>query len=62
MAGGLIGWAQVKHDRDPHHGTDIAETKNKLSYDLFYLAHRSLLLDIFIMLQTVRIFVTARGS
>jgi len=62
VAPGLTGWAQVKHDRDPHHGTDIAETKNKLSYDLFYLAHRSLLLDIFIMLQTVRIFVTARGS
>ena len=62
VAPGLTGWAQVRHDRDPHHGTDIVETKMKLAYDLFYLAHRSLLLDIFIMLQTVRIFVTARGS
>ena len=62
VAPGLTGWAQVRHDRDPHHGTDIAETKTKLSYDLYYLAHRSLLLDIFIMLQTIRIFVTARGS
>jgi len=62
VAPGLTGWAQVRHDRDPHHGADIAETKMKLSYDLYYLAHRSLLLDIFIMLQTVRIFVTARGS
>lgn len=62
IAPGLTGWAQVRHDRDPHHGADIAETKMKLSYDLYYLAHRSLLLDVFIMLQTVRIFVTARGS
>ena len=62
VAPGLTGWAQVRHDRDPHHGTDIVETKTKLSYDLFYLAHRSLLLDVFIMLQTIRIFVTARGS
>ena len=62
IAPGLTGWAQVRHDRDPHHGADIVETKEKLSYDLYYLAHRSLLLDIFIMLQTVRIFVTARGS
>lgn len=59
---GLTGWAQIKHDRDPHHGTDIAETKNKLSYDLYYLKHRSLLLDIFIILQTIRIMLTARGS
>ncbi|MDO8514565.1 MAG: sugar transferase [bacterium] len=62
VAPGLTGWAQVRHDHDPHHGTDIVETKEKLSYDLYYLAHRSLLLDIFIMLQTVRIFVTARGT
>lgn len=62
VAPGLTGWAQVRHDRDPHHGTDIVETKEKLSYDLFYLKHRSLLLDIFIMLQTIRIVFTARGS
>lgn len=59
---GLTGWAQIKHDRDPHHGTDVAETKEKLSYDLYYLKHRSLLLDIFIILQTIRIVLTARGS
>ena len=59
---GLTGWAQIRHDRDPHHGTDIGETKVKLSYDLYYLKRRSLLLDLFIMLQTVRIVFTARGS
>ena len=62
MSPGLTGRAQLKHDRDPHHGTDIAETKHKLSFDLYYLRHRSLLLDIFIILQTIRVMLTARGS
>ena len=59
---GLTGWAQIKHDRDPHHGANIAETKEKLSYDLYYLRHRSLFLDLFIILQTIRIMLTARGT
>jgi len=59
---GLSGWAQLRHDRHPHHGTDVTETKEKLSYDLYYLKHRSLWLDFFIMLQTVRVALTARGS
>jgi len=59
---GLMGWAQLHHDRHPHHGADVAETKEKLSYDLYYLERRSLSLDLFITLQTVRIMVTARGS
>lgn len=59
---GLTGWAQIKHDRHPHHGSDIAETKEKLSYDLYYLKHRSLFLDLFIILQTIRIMLTGRGT
>jgi lipopolysaccharide/colanic/teichoic acid biosynthesis glycosyltransferase len=59
---GLTGWAQLKHDRHPHHGTDVYETKEKLSYDLYYFRHRSLLLDVFVILQTIRIVLTARGS
>ena len=59
---GLSGWAQLRHDSDPHHGADIAATKQKLSYDLYYLKNRSLLLDLFIMLQTIRVILTARGT
>lgn len=62
VAPGLSGWAQLKHDRDPHHGADIEETRTKLSYDLYYLKHRSLLLDLYILLQTFRILFTARGT
>jgi lipopolysaccharide/colanic/teichoic acid biosynthesis glycosyltransferase len=59
---GLMGWAQLRHDRHPHPGADIAATKEKLSYDLFYLKHRSLMLDVYVILQTIRIVLTARGS
>ena len=62
VAPGLTGWAQIKHDRDPHHGADIEETRAKLSYDLYYLKHRSLLLDLSILLQTIRVVFTARGT
>lgn len=59
---GLTGWAQILHDRHPHHGTDVTETKEKLSYDLYYYLHRSLLLDLYIIFQTVRIVLTAKGT
>lgn len=59
---GLTGWAQILHDRHPHHGTDVAATKEKLSYDLYYYVRRSLLLDIYILFQTIRIVLTAKGT
>lgn len=62
VAPGLTGWAQIKHDAHPHHGTAMEETKEKLSYDLYYLQHRSFILDVFIILQTIRIVLTAKGS
>ena len=62
IAPGLSGWAQLRHDSDPHHGVGLAETKEKLSYDLYYLKNRSLLLDLFIILQTIRVLITARGT
>lgn len=58
---GLSGWAQIYHHTDPHHMTDVAETRNKLSYDLYYLKHRSLLLDLTIILKTIR-RVLLRGN
>ena len=56
------GWARVPRRRAPHHGTDVTETRVKLAYDLYYVTHRSLLLDLYIMFQTVRFILTARGS
>ncbi len=62
VAPGLTGWAQIRHDAHPHHGTAMEETKEKLSYDLYYLQHRSLMLDLFVIFQTIRIVLTAKGS
>jgi exopolysaccharide biosynthesis polyprenyl glycosylphosphotransferase len=58
---GLSGWAQIYHERHPHHGLDIEETKNKLSYDLYYIKNRSLILDLKIALQTMKILFTFAG-
>jgi lipopolysaccharide/colanic/teichoic acid biosynthesis glycosyltransferase len=58
---GLSGWAQIYHDAHPHHGTDIKETKVKLSYDLYYLKNRSFLLDIKIAIKTVRTLLSRSG-
>jgi len=58
---GLSGWAQMKHDKHPHHGTDTIETKNKLSYDLYYIKNRSFILDLKIALQTIQIMLLVKG-
>ncbi len=58
---GLSGWALLYQTNDPHHGAAIAETRTKLSYDLYYLKHRSLLLDITIALKTIKKLLTRSG-
>jgi len=58
---GVSGWAQLYHHGDPHGTTDVEETRKKLSYDLYYLKHRSLLLDVTIALKTIR-RVLLRGN
>jgi lipopolysaccharide/colanic/teichoic acid biosynthesis glycosyltransferase len=58
---GLSGWAQLYHDNHPHHGTDTEATREKLSYDLYYLKHRSLMLDAAIVLKTVKKLLTRSG-
>lgn len=58
---GLSGWAQIYHEEHPHHGINIEETKNKLSYDLYYIKNRSFLLDIKIALRTLKILASIAG-
>lgn len=57
---GLSGWAQI-YGEHPHHGIGIEETRNKLSYDLFYIKHRSFLLDLKIALRTIKVLITFVG-
>lgn len=59
---GLSGWAQISHLDAPRQGVDLPRTEEKLSYDLHYLRHRSLLLDVEIMLKTLRILLMRSGT
>lgn len=57
---GLSGWAQI-YGEHAHHGIDINKTKNKLSYDLYYIKNRSLLLDLKIALRTIKTLLSRSG-
>jgi exopolysaccharide biosynthesis polyprenyl glycosylphosphotransferase len=55
---GLSGWAQVCYP----YGASLADSRNKLSYDLYYLRNANLLLDILIMFKTVRLVLGGQGA
>ena len=55
---GLTGWAQVRYQ----YGASLEETKQKLEYDLYYVKHLSLGLDLLIMFETVKTIVLRRGA
>ena len=59
---GLSGSAQLYYHGDPHHAADVESTKMKLSYDLFYLKHRSLTLDLSIAIKTIRRILTKSNA
>ncbi len=54
---GLTGWAQVHQD----YAANVDETNLKLEYDLYYIKHRSLLLDLIIILRTPATVLGLRG-
>ena len=47
---GITGWAQIKY----RYASDIESSEEKLSYDLFYVKNASFLLDLEIILSTLR--------
>jgi sugar transferase (PEP-CTERM system associated) len=55
---GITGWAQVKYK----YGNTLADAREKLQYDLFYIKNASLGLDFLIMFQTVKIVLLGRGA
>ena len=58
---GLSGWAQIHQENHPHHREAVGETKEKLTYDLYYIKERSLLLDLKIALKTVKTLLSRVG-
>ncbi len=59
---GLFGWAQIYHENHPHHAVDTEDTRDKLSYDLYYIKNRSLVLDMKIVLRTMQILMNRVGK
>jgi len=55
---GLTGWAQVKYQ----YGGSIEESKTKLEYDLFYIKHISLALDLIILFETAKVVIYGHGA
>jgi exopolysaccharide biosynthesis polyprenyl glycosylphosphotransferase len=54
---GLTGWAQVNYG----YGSGVAGSTVKLSYDLYYIKHQSVALDLLIMARTVFAVATLKG-
>jgi len=54
---GLTGWAQVRYP----YGSTVEDALEKLQYDLFYIKHMSLGLDLFVLLKTIKTVVRRQG-
>ncbi len=59
---GLSGWAQINEFNAPRGEVDVELTKCKLSFDLYYLKHRSLILDLQIALRTISVLLMRTGN
>jgi exopolysaccharide biosynthesis polyprenyl glycosylphosphotransferase len=55
---GITGWAQVNYP----YGASVEDARMKLAYDLYYVKHRSLFLDLLILVATVRVVLFQEGS
>jgi len=58
---GLSGWAQLYHSDPPKAVADAEKTRRKLSYDLYYIKNRSLMLDLKIALKTIKALLSRSG-
>jgi sugar transferase (PEP-CTERM system associated) len=54
---GLTGWAQLKYP----YGATEKDSLEKLKYDLYYIKHRSFMLDLLILIRTVEIVLFGKG-
>jgi sugar transferase (PEP-CTERM system associated) len=55
---GLTGWAQVKYQ----YGSSIEDAMEKLRYDLYYVKHMSIVFDLTIVLDTVKVILFGKGA
>jgi len=55
---GITGWAQVNYP----YGASVEDARRKLEYDLYYMKHMSVFLDMFILFDTIRIVLAGGVS
>lgn len=55
---GLTGWAQVRY----RYGNSMQDALRKLQYDLYYIRHQSLLLDLIIAIKTINTMIRFQGT
>jgi sugar transferase (PEP-CTERM system associated) len=55
---GVTGWAQLLYP----YGSDESDAKRKLEFDLYYVKHAGIVLDLIILLQTVEVVLLGKGA
>ena len=54
---GMTGWAQVLYP----YGASVEDAQQKLEYDIYYIKNYNLLLDLIIILRTIKIVLHLGG-
>jgi sugar transferase (PEP-CTERM system associated) len=54
---GITGWAQVLYP----YGASVEDAREKLQYDLYYIKNYSVMLDLVVLIRTLRVVVGGRG-
>ena len=55
---GLTGWAQIRYS----YGASVDDARRKLQFDLYYVKNNSLVLDVLILVETVRVVLFGEGA
>lgn len=55
---GITGWAQVSYP----YGASVEDAVEKLNYDLFYIKNMSILLDLMVIMRTVKTVLFGEGA
>jgi sugar transferase (PEP-CTERM system associated) len=55
---GITGWAQVCYG----YGASVEDAVEKLNYDLFYIKNMTTLMDLMIVLRTIKIVIFGKGA
>ena len=55
---GITGWAQVLYP----YGASLEDSRLKLEYDLYYIKHLSVMLEVKILLKTIGVILFPKGA